>query len=401
VGNPDLVPKPDVVIGDAHYGMQQRKKKTSTDIIDIDFGPTYDLTREVKSRPGTSGTMTQVAHDRASRSREILAELSNDRKRDSQISGGASPGFLGHFRTPSNSSDLARGTDGKNVAWQPGMGVTVGTQSGRPKLDPEEWVQQRATMAAQPRTSPIPAHGRSKSSNTSPVSRQVSGDWSQFQAQHQRTPTLDSPGRPPSRPLSRPQSRGAGPILGTNKPTTLSAREQENIARATGTPLIDLTKNAKDAQHPSSAGLVGYVEQRNEQRALAKQNVASAAVQAEIERRKMEAQRQQMQIQMQQMNLAQGGYPSPVVTGMPQNFSQPFTYSTPGQGLQQQQQQGYFPPQGWGVQSPQQPVGQYGASGYIPQSPIQQHTPTQPYGASWDQAQAAAKFAQQQGQSRR
>jgi CCR4-NOT transcriptional complex subunit CAF120 len=53
------------------------------------------------------------------------------------------------------------------------------------------------------------------------------------------------------------------------------------------------------------------------------------------------------------------------------------------------------------VQSPQQPVGQYGASGYVQQSPIQQHTPTQPYGASWDQAQAAARLAQQQGQPRR
>lgn len=402
VGNPDLVPKPDVVIGGAHYRVRQKKEETSTDILDIDFGPTYDLTRGGKSRPGTSGTMTQVTHDRASRSGEKLAEVSNDRKRDSQISGGASPGFLGHFSTPSNSPDPARGTDGRNVAWQPGMGVTVGVQSSRPKLDPEEWVQQRAAMAAQPRTSPIPAHERSKSSNTPPVSRQVSGDWSPLQAQHQRTPTLDSPGRPPSRPLSRPQSRGAGPILSTNKPTTLSAREQENISRATGTPLIDLTKNAKDAQHPSSAGLVGYVEQRNEQKALAKQNVASAAVQAEIERRKMEAQRQQMQIQMQQMSLAQGGYPSPVVTGMPQNFSQPLTYSTPSQGFQQQQQQqGYFPPQGWVVQSPQQPVGQYGASGYVQQSPIQQHTPTQPYGASWDQAQSAARFAQQQGQFRR
>lgn len=373
-------------VGNPDYGTQQKKEEISTDILDINFGPTYNLTRE--GRPGTSGTMTQVIHDRASRSREGLGEVSSDRKRDSQISGGASP----------NSPDSARGTDGRNVAWQPGMGVTVGAQSSRPKLDPEEWVQQRATMAAQPRTSPIPAHGRSKSSNTSPVSRQVSGDWSQLQAQHQRTPTLDSPGRPPSRPLSRPQSRGAGPILGTNKPTTLSAREQENIARATGTPLIDLTKNAKDTQRPSPAGLVGYVEQRNEQRALAKQNVASAAVQAEIERRKMEAQRQQMQMQMQQMSSAQSSYPSPAVTGMPQNFSQPLTYPSPSQGFQQQ---GYFPPQGWDVQSPQQLVGQYGASGYVQQSPIQQHTPPQPYGASWDQAQAAARLAQQQGQSRR
>jgi len=155
----------------------------------------------------------------------------------------------------------------------------------------------------------------------------------------------------------------------------------------TGTPLIDLAQNNKKDQRPASAGLVGYVGQREEQRLLAKQNKTTPAMQAEIERRTRQQEKQQLH--MAQMNMIQGGRSgTPSVMGMPQqSFSQPF--HTPSPGLQQQQQ-GYFLPQGQTQQGwvPQQPSpGQYGAGGFVQQQGAQ--TPTQPYGASWDQQQAA------------
>jgi CCR4-NOT transcriptional complex subunit CAF120 len=89
-------------------------------------------------------------------------------------------------------------------------------------------------------------------------------------------------------------------------------------------------------------------------------------------------------------------------------------YSTPSQmhPMYQQQQQQYFPqtptpqmniPGGW-ISPAQTPQGQYfpqsSPQGYgnMAQQQQQQNPPTQAYGASFDQAQQAAKFAQQQAQ---
>src|SRR5205823_6405569 len=117
----------------------------------------------------------------------------------------------------------------------------------------------------------------------------------------QRTPEASpaSPARPPSRPLSRPLSRGAERLL-DQRPTSLSAREQEQVARMTNTPLIDLTRNPNKDQKPSSTGLTAHIEHREKERAAAKVNRNTAAMQAEIDRRMMAAQQRQM-MDMQQM----------------------------------------------------------------------------------------------------
>ncbi|KAF2498765.1 hypothetical protein BU16DRAFT_456083 [Lophium mytilinum] len=391
VGDPSLTKKPDLIVGDAHYDAQPKQQEISTDLPTVDFGPTYALNPGDVRRPGTSGTMTQVLHE-ASRSQEKLGDISSDRKRESLLTGRTSPGFVGHFRASSNSPDFALASEARTVAWQPGMGGNHATHGSREKLDPEDWVQQRANAASHPRASPVFGHNRNQSGLTPPTSRQVSGDWTNFQPTHQRTPTGESlpfrpPSRPTSRPLSRPQSRGAGSMLISEKPAQLSAREQQQVSRMTGTPLIDLSQNNKKDQRPASAGLVGYVSQREEQKLLAKQNMTTPAMQAEIDRRM----RHQQQQQQMPMHAAHGSYSgTPSIMGMPQqNFSQPFF--TPSPALQQQQQAGYFPPQapmqqGW---VPQQPSpGQYGAGGFVQGQP-QAHTPTQAYGASWDQQQAA------------
>lgn len=403
IGNPDLLPKADVVVGDAHYKPDTKPSEVSADIPAIDFGPTYSLAPDTK-RPGTSGTMTQALHDNDfSRSKENLAPSPGEQIRQSWLSGRTTPNAATHMRSSSASPQLS---DTRSVAWQPGMATLP--PSDKQKLDPDEWVAQRAAAAYQPRTSPVYAHGRSKSHTPPPINRNQSGDWTHLQ----RTPEA-GPARPPSRPLSRPLSRGAGPLL-DQRPTSLSAREQEHVARVTGTPLIDLNHNTKKPQEQSSEGLTAYIDHREKEKAKAKANRNTMAMQAEIDRRMMAAQQRQMmdmQQMGQQMAMAQPGYGTPTMMGPPQAFPQAFAYSSPGQMQQMYQQQGYLPQQGmspgmpqgmqpgWGTPSPQPMQAPYFQQ---PQPQMQPQQPyTQPYGASFDQAQAAARFAHQQQQHRR
>ncbi|KAF2464093.1 uncharacterized protein BDR25DRAFT_99435 [Lindgomyces ingoldianus] len=417
VGNPDIGPKADVVVGDAHYNSEVKQPaEPSSDIPTIDFGPTYSLNPDSK-RPGTSGTMTQALHDHpTSQSKENLAPSPNEQKRVSYLSGRTTPIAAAHMRTSSNSPQAE---DRRSIAWSPGMTAQPQTQPDRQKLDPEEWVQQRAVNAYQPRASPVYTHGRNQSHTPPPINRTQSGEWTHLQ----KTPEA-IPARPPSRPLSRPLSRGTGLLL-DQRPTSLSAREQEQVARMTGTPLIDLSKNPKENQKTSSAGLTAYIDHREQEKAAAKANRHTAAMQAEIDRRMMAAQqRQMMEMQQmgQQMVLGQGGYGAPAMMGTPQAYPQAFAYSSPAQMQQQQQayqKPGYFPPQsmspmppqgiqqGWGTPSSQPMQGQYFAPQQQQMQPQMQHAPQQQqpvmldYGASFDQAQAAARIAHQQGKMRR
>jgi CCR4-NOT transcriptional complex subunit CAF120 len=161
----------------------------------------------------------------------------------------------------------------------------------------------------------------------------------------------------------------------------------------TGTPLIDLSQTNKKEKRPSPTGLVSYVGQREEQRLLAKQSITTPAMQAEIDRRMRQ---QQMAMQQQQQYPAAGYNNASILNMPPQNFSPPLVSYSPSPGLQQQQA-GYFPSQGqvpvqqgWGAQqpAPSPPIAQYSAGGFVQQHG-QPTTPSQPYGASWDQQQAA------------
>lgn len=429
VGNPDLNPKSELVVGDIHYKPDAKPTEPSSNIPDIDFGPTFLLDPNAK-RPGTSGTMTPGMHEgNSAQSNENRAPSPNEQKKQS-YSGRTTPTM--HMRSSSVSPSQL--LDDRSVAWQP---TTVAHHhSNSRKLEPEEWVAQRAASALTA-TPPAYAHNRSKS-HTPPITRTHSGDWSQFVPEA-------GPARPPSRPLNRPLSRGAGQLLEQRpmsmlvdqRSTSLSAREQEQVARITNTPLIDLGKNKKKEQKPSSAGLTAYIDYREKEKAAAKANRSTSAMQSEIDRRMMAAQQRQM-MEMQHMGqqqaqigqatpMAPSGYAMSTIAGTPQGYPQPaYTYSTPGQMQQMHQQQGYFPqqgmmtpmpgpmPGGWGTPSPGQMPAQYFSNQQYgqqyanrqygqqqQQQQQQQQPPTQPYGASFDQAQAAARFAHQQGQQRR
>lgn len=434
IGDPNYKPKNDSALDGAYVGDQ-----ASASVPSIDFGPTYALGFDGK-RPGTSGTITQMLHDNsASRSRENLATTPNEQNRNSYISGRTTPNTALHMRSGSSSPQVS---DSRSVPWQPGMASPA--LSDRHQLDPEDWVIHRAS---QPSQTLMYGHGRAKSHTPPPFGRTASGDWSQVQ----RSPEGSPVPRPSSRPLSRPQSRGADMLL-DQRSTNLSAREQEQVARLTNTPLLDMSQNPKKLQKQPPTGLTGYIDYREREKAASKANRQghTSAMQAEIDRRTLQNQHRQMletqqrqrlymeqqQQQMQQqyamaqssyapsMMGSQMGTPSvmgaPSIMGMPTGPGTPqgmvgMAYTTPSPLPQMYQQQQYFSqqaatpqmhiPGAWVSPTPQTPQGQY-----FPQQPSsvmgnmgysqQQQPPTQAYGASFDQAQAA-RNAQQQGQYRR
>ncbi|KAF2750872.1 hypothetical protein M011DRAFT_474364 [Sporormia fimetaria CBS 119925] len=387
VGDPTLKPKSDAPVGDALL---------AADIPAVDFGPTYVMDPSTK-RPGTSGTLTQAMHDSTfSKSRERLAPSPSEQQRQSWLSGRATPNGALHTRSSSTSPGLSQGS--RMVPWQPTVGPRTPEGLG---VEADEWVAQRSAAASRPMTSPAFGHSRSKSHTPPPFHRTPSGDWSQLQRGADGLPL---------RPPSRPHSRGAANLL-DQRPTSLSAREQEHVARMTGTPLIDLAHSSKKPQNTSAEGLTGYIDHREREKARAKGGRNTAAVQAEVDRRMMAAQHRQMMDMQQQMGQTmpmQGGYAASTMgqtmpmqggyaastMGFSPGYQQAYAYSTPDL---MSQIPGYFPqtpgqPQGmnqrWGTPSPQPTQGAY----FPPpqQQPIPRYPPP-PQQVISDQAQAAAR----------
>ncbi|KAJ4992080.1 PH domain-containing protein [Stagonosporopsis vannaccii] len=408
IGDPSLVPSADTTAGASHPTLDPNFQHAAN-MPSIDFGPTYALGFSDK-RPGTSGSMTPgyetMGHE-FSRSKENLAPSPNDiPNRNSYISSGrTTPNAALHMRSTSASPN---DFETRQVAWQPAMASP--RRSSAQKLDAEEWVLHRAAQQS-------PGLMNYARQTPPPMNRTRSGDWAHLQ----RTP--EGPPSPAARPssrltLSRPPSRGAELLLDA-KPTTLSAREQEQVARMTGTPLLDMStsSNKKHQQEPSH-GLTGYIDFREKEKAAAKQqNRQSAAMQAEIDKRMMQQSQRQMQEQQrqmearqrqmmemqnmnQQMAMAQSMYAqsnyAPSMMGTPQGLGTPtgmpgMAYSTPSQA-QMYSQQGYFPqqpmtpqmqvPGGW-VQTPAQSMqGQYfqqPQQQYMQSGSNQNYPPTRPY----------------------
>ena len=277
----------------------------AAEIPGVDFGPTYAY--KPNSRPNTSGTLTPggVGDKRRSLSADRLRDSSRDR-----LSGtfGVSPrpspnennrhSYFGGRTTPdpgrmtpeyANSSG-----ERSSFAWQPGVASPGGGAGNRASLSPEQWVQHKAALAQQPQYAPprkaVPeryVHNRQFSSSsvhvprkltkTPPLPRTLSGDWTQAR---QRTPP------------SRPQSRGAGINL-DSAGTGLSAREQMQVSRATGTPLVNVAASPKQQEQDEQPGLVGHVAARERDKAASKAGRNSMAVQHAI------VERQQQQIRME------------------------------------------------------------------------------------------------------
>lgn len=202
-----------------------------------------------------------------------------------------STGEIGHFRTESEDT-LKR----RSIAWQPGVAIGGSAQDA---VSPEEFVAQRAAAAASSNTRF--AHQRTPSGNTlaqmgsPPLKRTGSQDY--LTNRHSRSSSADL--------LQRRNSQDSQFLLGASgtgaASSSLSAREQEQIARATGTPLIGMATNKNYNGQP--AGLVGAIEAREREKVQMKQGYNSQTVQHAINQRAQQQQYQQQQQQYAQQQM--------------------------------------------------------------------------------------------------
>ncbi|KAI6084513.1 hypothetical protein F4821DRAFT_242703 [Hypoxylon rubiginosum] len=290
----------------------------SFDIPSIDFGPTVNYGAAApRTKTPTPGNPQQTPFSPAPHS--YSPAPAGPRR---------SPGVdNGHNRQESD--DTAR----RSVIWQPAV-LTPGSGSpGNQGISAEEFVQQRAAAAA----TPLYAHHRQSSSNTltglrtgtptPPLTRGQGQDY--IGTAHSRNSSQDLLQRPGSRGagellqrpnsrgagdlLQRPGSRGAGAVLGGQGGSDLhlSAREQEHVARVTGSPLINMAGNKN--MPPPSGGLVGAIEAREREKQQMKQGWSSQAAQHAINQRQ-----QQQAFQQYQQPMPSPGLPPP--SGMYSNM---------------------------------------------------------------------------------
>ncbi len=397
VGNADMTPTENAGPGGA------ASASGTDDLPTIDFGPTMLYRADGKARPGTSGTITQASSDAAdqsknrfSRSVDQLTRIDNqaDFATPERVSPGLQPHRRAHSTSPGSPGGLLKEENRRSLAWQPGMVNQGAPQHAKRTVDAEEWVQQRAAAAAAySHAAQRPPHSRSSSNNPQhTLSRNSSGDWSQSHSQ-----------RPPSRPLSRGPSTMMNPTHGLihgDFSQHLSAREQEHVARATGTPFLNRDRASR---LPEPAGLVGAIEAREREKQSAKEGRQSMMVQHAIAANIRQQQQQQAQQQAHAMAMAQARAQAQAQAHgqnfMPvQQYQQQFqTFNgspqlmngaagggpTPPYNVPVNQQ-GYF---GQHVQGYQQSAA--GASpgaqsyGYAQQQQQQGRVPHQPYGASF------------------
>ncbi|KAI1761533.1 hypothetical protein GGR53DRAFT_522287 [Hypoxylon sp. FL1150] len=292
---------------------------SSFDIPSIDFGPTVNYGAATpRTKTPTPGNFPQPSFSPGPRS---YSPAPAGQRR--------SPGVdNGHNRQESD--DTAR----RSVIWQPAVLTPGYSGPGTQGISAEEFVQQRAAAAA---ATPLYAHQRQSSSNTltgfragtptPPLSRGQGQDY--IGTAHSRNSSQDLLQRPGSRGagellqrpnsrgagelLQRPGSRGAGAVLGGQGGSEghLSAREQEHVARVTGSPLINMAGNKN--MPPPSGGLVGAIEAREREKQQMKQGWSSQAAQHAINQRQ-----QQQAFQQYQQPMPSPGLPPP--SGMYSNM---------------------------------------------------------------------------------
>lgn len=293
-------------VGDASAPQSRQVDESEYAVPDINFGRTVIPARSASPmRAPTPGRLTPA--------------LNAPRALSPGLGGRTSPGpATGQSHVRESSDDTAR-----QVAWQPGA-ARVGTPSDERALSPDEFVQQRAAAAA----TPLYAHGqhghqRSISGNTLTALR--AGTPTPPMRRHGSQGLLAAKGgsAPHSRPssadlLQRPTSQGTGAFSAGEISSHLSAREQEHVARVTGSPLINVGPGRNSPQ--PQPGLVGAIETREREKAQMKQGLGGQAVAAAIDQRQREQYNQaqraaqiayQNQMAAQQQNCSRPGAMSP------------------------------------------------------------------------------------------
>lgn len=231
-----------------------------------------------------------------------------------------SAGEIGHYRSESEDTVKRR-----SVAWQPG--VAIGGGAGQ-AVSPEEFVQQRAAAAA---TSPHYVHQRTPSGNAFSQMASRNGSQDHLNNRHSRSGSADLLQRRNSQDSSYMLGNGSGAVS-----SYLTAREQEHVARATGTPLVGMTNNNNNPG-AQPAGLVRAIEAREREKAQMKQGMNSQTVQNAINQRQQQhyAQQQQQYAQQQMYgaasNMSMGNLSN---VGMAMSPPPPSMYGGSNMGMQ-------------------------------------------------------------------
>ncbi|POS87298.1 hypothetical protein EPUL_002543 [Erysiphe pulchra] len=225
-------------------------------------------------------------------------------------------------------------TENRKLAWNPKFAGSVSSTTQHKGITPEDFVAQRTSMATMyvhqrlpsldalrnvTKTPPLVGSRSKEKYSLATHSRACSSDLSTL-ANHSRNCSSELLQRPSSRsavralgtsgisrkfsndqfsrsnhsqnsPLDlnqRPRSRDASTILNTAGKASnivssqLTAREQEQLAKVTGQPLISMVTNGKNIP---SAGLVAALEAREKDKNVVKQGLNSRAVEHIIQQR--------------------------------------------------------------------------------------------------------------------
>ncbi|KAL7274012.1 hypothetical protein RUND412_003114 [Rhizina undulata] len=372
VGN---APEPEVVVGDAHYRPNTAKLDLQIpEIPKVDFGVTMNHGRSLSAdhkadHKGVNRGNAQVVEQEHYPSSQHGTLIGGDPRRQSQQGLGVdmwttqqraasrssigsedkrreswnriSPEY-GHERGGSQSSDSDQ-SKRRSMQWQPGM-AQIGSMSPDRREGAEQYVSDKA-YAAQQQSRSRYAHQRKHSGQLLTTGQRYIASPQPHSA---RSVSADN--------LFRPSSRGGNAAFIPNGlvsaaadlTTHLSAREQEYVAKQTGSTLLHLEDTKSNPPH--QAGLLGAIEHRELEK---KQMKSSITVQQAI------AQRQQLQQQQQHQKGRTTPSPRPLAGTPTTGYGQGPNYDA-GSYLPSQQPppQGYYAPQ-----QQQQPGSQY----YYPQ----------------------------------
>lgn len=247
------------------------------------FATTKDDSLGNRNASEAVGTSNSPRLDHA---RTPLDSLTAKEERRSSYLGNSSPSSGSNSRSHSYSPHPGE----RVVQWQPGgASVGPGPKSLGSRISPEEFVQQRAH--ANRVVSPVYAHQRTRSSGNIMPERStsaMSGDWTKRKEVGSRPSTGEKPGVIPQQ---------------QDYTSHLSAREQEHVARMTNSPLVNVNANRHQSP-PASAGLVGAIEAREQEKKQFRQGISGQMMQNAIAQRQQQAQ-QQYQTYQQQMALQQ------------------------------------------------------------------------------------------------
>ncbi|KAF8470160.1 hypothetical protein BDZ91DRAFT_39445 [Kalaharituber pfeilii] len=268
----------DVVVGDSHYkpvASTHQQPDVTSDIPKIDFGRTYSHGRSLSTelistadhhrRSSQHNVESQVTV--ASQSRNSSGGIPNaidEGKRISNLRQHSSPepSVTGDFKTLQGPDNSRQVSGGRHIPWQPGLvQQNSGNRASVRAETPERFVAEQAAAAKQ---------------QTQIRNRYL----------HSRRPSRNASAEQMPRPASRVGNTAFsthGLISAADVSSHLSAREQEYIARKTGTTLLQMDTADLRKQPSHQAGLLGALEARERE----KQDMKSATVQQALAQRQL------------------------------------------------------------------------------------------------------------------